>query len=182
MKKTYSFSIVCLIILATISCKLSKSQNDIIASANSKTPSSQAVPITDSSVDEPSSLCDRLKELKTIPYSYDEPVGDPIYDGLLAHGKKAIPCLIDKITDITPMHDPGPGPVVQDYRVGDAAVFMLLMITKVEWQPETMLSPEYAKLWKTEGIYAYFAYVEKPENRKKIQEWWLNWMKEHLDK
>lgn len=135
-----------------------------------------------SSVEDVASLCEKLDELKKIPYSYGEVADDPIYDGLVSKDIKAIPCLVDKITDTKLMDDPRTAPHVGDFRVGDAAIFMLLMITKEEWQPETMLSPEYAKLWKTEGVYAYFAYVEKPANRKKIQLWWKNWMKENLDK
>lgn len=80
------------------------------------------------------------------------------------------------------MADPRTAPKIQDFRVGDAAIWILLHITKEGWQPDTMLSPKYAELWKTEGVYAYFEYVEKPENRKKIQIWWKNWMKENLDK
>lgn len=125
-------------------------------------------------------LCANLSKLETIPYGYDELTGDPIYDGLKAAGLRAVPCLIEKITDTTPMKDPGPGPVFQDYKVGDAAVFLLLMITEEKWQPESMLSPEYSKHWETEGIYAYFEYVRDVENRRKMQDWWENWMKNNL--
>lgn len=125
------------------------------------------------------SLCARLKDLKKIPYDYDELTGDPIYDGFKSAGLKAVPCLVEKIVDTTPMKDPGPGPVVPSFKVGDAATFMLLMITEEEWQPDTMFSPEYARRWKDEGIYAYFAFVEKKENRKQFQLWWKDWMRKH---
>jgi hypothetical protein len=92
-------------------------------------------------------------------------------------GREAVPCLIEKITDTTRMKDPRTAPKVPNFRVGDAAVFMLLYITRENWQPETMLSPEYAKYWETEGVYSYFAFVEKPQNRKKIQQWWKDWKK-----
>lgn len=126
-------------------------------------------------------LCSRLKELKAIPYGQDELTGDPIYDGLKSSGLKAVPCLVDKIVDTTPMKDPGPGPVVPGYKVGDAATFMLLMITKEDWQPETMFPPDVAATWKEEGMYAYFGYVEREENRKQFQAWWKDWMRKHLN-
>lgn len=127
-------------------------------------------------------LCNKLNAVKLIPYSPKEVADDPIYNGLYEKGVEAIPCLIDKITDTNLMEDPRTAPHINDFRVGDAAVFILLMITEEKWQPETMLSPEYAKLWKTEGVYAYFDYVENPANRKKLQLWWKNWMKENLNK
>lgn len=127
-------------------------------------------------------LCERLAELKVIPYWPGEVAGDPIYDGLVNAGNGAIPCLVNKITDTTLMDDPRTAPKIQDFTVGDAAVFMLLYITEEPWQPETMFPPKFAELWKTEGVYAYFEFVKKPENRKKIQAWWKNWMRKNLHK
>lgn len=114
-------------------------------------------------------LCNRLSELKRMPYK-DKVAGDEIYDGLINKGNDAIPCLIGKITDLTVMEDPRESPHILDFRVGDAAVFMLHEIT--EEPLESILPRKEAKLWETEGVYAYFAYVEKPQNRKKVQIWW----------
>lgn len=127
-------------------------------------------------------LCSQLHKIKKLPYNYGDVIDDPIYNQLLSQRELAIPCLVDKITDTTLMQDPSTSPSVQDFRVGDAAMFVLLFLTKEKWQPETMLSPHYAELWKTEGVYAYFAYVKKPANRKKLQKWWADWMKENLNK
>lgn len=123
------------------------------------------------------SLCYRLSHLKTIPYDRSKPSGDPVYDELIAAGKQAIPCLIDKITDTSIIPDPREAPVITDFRVGDAAVFMLMIITGVDAHPEKMLPPHYAKMWKEEGIYSYFYYVEKPSNRRQLQAWWRNRVK-----
>jgi hypothetical protein len=123
-------------------------------------------------------LCNRLVRLKEMPYHPEDGlIGDPVYNGLMQKGREAVPCLIEKITDTTRMKDPRTAPKVPNFRVGDTAVFMLLFITRENWQPETMLSPEYAKYWETEGVYSYFAFVEKPQNRKKIQQWWKDWKK-----
>ena len=185
MNKRYFVSIVCLVLPGLlVSCNQAKSQNETINKVNENLPVPQAssTVATFPSDESVSSLCERLNEIKRIPYDPRKVAGDPIYDGLMRRGREAIPCLVEKITDTTLMADPNEAPKIHDFRVGDAAVFMLLYITNEDWQPETMLSPKYAKLWKTEGVYAYSAYVEKLENRKKIQLWWRDWMKKNLTK
>ena len=177
------FIFICLIILScNLSCDAVKSTElGENVSNNSNAIKSESLSPTPSDDLDVTALCGRLNELKKIPLYPDEKNGDPIYDGLMEKGREAVPCLIEKITDTTPMPDPG-SPAVQDYKVGDAAVFILLFITGEKWQPETMLSPEYAKHWKDDGIYAYYAYVEKPANRKKMQFWWKNWADKNLNK
>lgn len=125
------------------------------------------------------SLCSRLNELKRMPYK-DKVAGDPIYDGLKEKGREAIPCLVEKITDVTLMDDPREAPHIHDFRVGDAAVFMLHRIT--EEPIEKILPDDVREQWETRGIYAYFTYVEKRRNREKIQLWWKDWMKENIKK
>lgn len=76
------------------------------------------------------------------------------------------------------MLDPREAPHIHEFRVGDAAVFMLHRITN---EPlEEILPDDVKKQWETRGIYAYFTYVEKRKNREKIQLWWKDWMKENL--
>jgi len=147
-----------------------------IENRNLQTVSSSATPIS------LVNLCDDLPELKRLPHDARQTVDDPVYNKYAAHKNDAIPCLIDKITDTTPMQDPGLSPaVVNDFCVGDAAVFTLLLLTGEEWRPDSMLSPEYAARWKSEGVFAYYRYVEDPANRKRIQSWWKEWSKTHLD-
>lgn len=183
MNKNIFISIIYLIIAGgIISCNSIKSSpvnenvSDNLTIIQSNTPVSIRADEFDVSV-----LCSKLHELKKIPLYPDKTNGDPIYDGLMQKGREAVPCLIEKITDTTSMPDPG-SPTVKDFKVGDAAVFMLLYVTGEKWQPETMLSPEYAKHWKNDGIYAYYEYVEEPANRKKIQFWWKNWSDKNLNK
>lgn len=127
--------------------------------------------------EDPESLCKRLHELKRMPFE-EEKSGDPVYDGLLASGRAAIPGLVDKITDTTIMADPRESPHVHGFMVGDAAVFMLHDITR---EPlESILPAAVAEEWKTEGVYAYFSYVENFKNRKKVQKWWKDWMSKNL--
>lgn len=122
-------------------------------------------------------LCARLGEMKDMPYHPGQRNDDPIYNGLMDAGASAIPCLIEKIVDTTPMQDPNKSPSVSGFVVGDAATFMLLYITRVPWQPESMFPPSVAKTWTSRGIFAYYAYTEKPANRRAFQQWWKDWYK-----
>ncbi len=113
--------------------------------------------------------CAHLDEMKRMP-TKDKIAGDRIYDGLMRQGGKAIPCLISRITDTRVMPDPREVPHVRDFKVGDAALFMLHRITKI---PFTDAMPEEVmKDWETDGVYAYFRYVESAKNRKIIKKWW----------
>jgi hypothetical protein len=181
--KSLTFIIFLITFGINLSCNSVKSQNEIAENISKKsmTPQPNIVSASPSNIDV-KLLCDKLSELKKIPYDPNDVNDDPIYNGLIKQGNNAIPCLINKITDITLMPDPREAPQVEKFRVGDAAVFILLFITKQDWQPKTMLSPEFAKYWKSDGVYAYFAYVEKPANRKKMQIWWKNWMKDNINK
>lgn len=52
------------------------------------------------------------------------------------------------------MKDPRQAPVYRDFRVGDAAFFVLLRITKVPF--EEMLPTQVRSELEDEGVYAYF--------------------------
>ena len=128
-------------------------------------------------------LCGRLSEIKKLPYR-DPNDTDQIYEALMAKGKEAVPCLIEKITDETPMEDPREAQPWQQYKVGDTAVFILADIA-VKVEPvegeilQRMLPPVSAKEWETNGVYAYFNYVWESENRKELQKWWRRWATGH---
>ena len=120
-------------------------------------------------------LCNSVSEIKVVPIK-DELVSDEVYNGLITAGKEAVPCLVERITDTTKMRDPRKAPHYPDFRVGDAAFFVLLDITKVPFEqmlPETVR----AKI-RDQGVYAYFEYVEKVENRRTLQSRWRDWLKE----
>jgi hypothetical protein len=117
-------------------------------------------------------LCQRLPEMKTMPFK-GEPIEDEVYNGLISLKDAAIPCLIGKITDSTRMNDPRQAPVYRDFRVGDAAFFLLLDITKVPF--EQMLPAEVKSELEDQGVYAYFEYIKKDENRKSLQASWQAW-------
>lgn len=117
-------------------------------------------------------LCQKLPEMNRMPFK-GERIEDDVYNGLIALKGAAVPCLIGKITDTTKMKDPRQAPVYRDFRVGDAAFFVLLDITRIPF--EQMLPDEVRSEMEDEGVYAYFEYIKKDENRKSLQAKWQEW-------
>lgn len=152
------------------------SQSNIPITTPEPSPIKPPIPaeLVTASVDQ---LCSRLKDIKTIP-TFEPTPTDPIYEALVAKDEEAVPCLIAKITDITPIDDPRYSvPHVQFYAVGDTAIFVLVEIVgKDDKEREKllveMMPPRYQKEWETNGIYAYFNYVVYPEHRRELQGWW----------
>lgn len=119
-------------------------------------------------------FCQKLHKVKKIPHKKDIHVKDPIYNGLMKMGEKAVPCLIDKLVDTTPMPDPRLSPTAK-VSVGDVAFFILSDIT--ERPVEESSPPAIRKTYKTEGIYAYLKYVKNNNNRLDLQKNWREWCK-----
>ena len=119
-------------------------------------------------------LCNRVSEIKMLPVKGEQGI-DLTYDSLIAAGDSVVPCLIDKVIDTTPMADPR-GTHKVDTRVGDVAYFVLVDSTKIDFIAP--LPPEIQKAYKhDEGVYAYHRFVEKPENRLKLQQNLRDWYK-----
>jgi hypothetical protein len=130
------------------------------------------------------SLCNRLGEIEVINDRVPEE-NDDLYKAILAKGSDALPCLIEKINDRTKTRDPRSAPKWQHYVVGDTALFTVLSVASQDndkrWE-ELMLGSlpsKYRDEWETNGVYAYFNYVSEPKNRKALQIWWKNWLKEN---
>ncbi|MCA1565770.1 MAG: hypothetical protein LC803_09060 [Acidobacteria bacterium] len=120
--------------------------------------------------------CDRITEIKMLPFK-DEPVNDPVYNELTATGEKAIPCLIEKVTDTTPMADPRMSPMrYSDLRVGDVALFVLGDVAGLDFYK--FLPAQVQEKVPVDGVYAYFEYVEKPEHREEIQNALKKWYRQ----
>src|SRR5437667_9880237 len=114
-------------------------------------------------------LCDRVSRIKIIPYE-GEAGRDADYDALIAAGKTAVPCLIQRVADTRPMRDPregDPGYAGITYRVGDTAFFVVGTIMKIDYP--RMLPASYQRVWDESGIYAYFKYVQSRLNRIRLQ-------------
>jgi len=101
---------------------------------------------------------------------------DEAYLRIMSAGKRAIPCLIDKITDTAPMVDPRMAPAYRGIVVGDIAVFILARITGRRFSE--FLPNEAADAYEVEGIYGYFRYVADPTHRQAIQDRWREWWEE----
>jgi hypothetical protein len=121
------------------------------------------------------SYCRNLNRVRQIsPYHANES-DDPVFFEFVRNRKKATPCLIELITNTEPIEDTLSAPGPRDFRTGDAAVFMLLIINNENWVPNEMLPPEFAAKWPEQGIFAYFEAVQNPKNRVIVQKWWRGW-------
>lgn len=121
-------------------------------------------------------VCNRLSEIDRIPFK-DERVDSEIYNGIMAEGRNSVPCLVHKLTDLTRMKDPRTAPTYSDFRVGDLAFILLARITGTPF--EQMLPHQVQARMSDEGVYAYFRYVQRPANRKTLQQKWRVWLKEN---
>lgn len=176
-KKFVKIWVFFLLLMWLFGCNLANSERSSVVTTNANLPIPEPTEIFSTKFRDESvgSLCKRLHEIKKLPYR-DPNDTDPIYEALIARGKQAMPCLIEKITDETPMRDPREAPVWQHYKVGDTAVFILADIAKDEEILQQMLPAKYRKEWETNGVYAYFNYVSESENREELQRWWQIWL------
>lgn len=144
------------------------SQKREVISAVSPTPEIERMRPASDSLE----LCKQLAEMKKFPGRDPSEEEDPFYAAIMAKGKEILPCLVDEITNETPMDDPRSAPAWQHYKVGDTAVFLLARMAKSTEILKEMLPPTYREEWKTNSVYAYFNYVSTTENRRQLQKWW----------
>lgn len=187
------FAVAVAFLTLAVGCSTDSGRSQLSASNENQTPTSDSVdPAIASSTPKPvessiaslraAELCERLAEIEIISDRVPEE-SDDLYKAIIAKGKEALPCLIDKINDRTKTRDPGTGPKWQHYVVGDTAVFTILDIVSQGdyelWKTLFLgpLPPAYKEEWKTNGIYAYYNFVSEPKNRKELQDWWRKWLK-----
>jgi hypothetical protein len=120
-----------------------------------------------------SALCNRVSEIKQLPFK-DESGVDAAYDALIGAGEIVVPCLIEKVSDVTVMPDPRCPHVTDETKVGDVAYFVLVDIIKIDFVE--LLPAKVREKYKTEGVYAYHEYIEGKGKRKllqsKLREWY----------
>lgn len=133
--------------------------------SNSQTPQTGS---NKSQVQAPGELCNRISDIKSFPMK-GERGEDATYDAFMDAGDSVISCLIDKVTDSTVMDDPRSEPGYPDVeiRVGDIAYFLLVDITKLNFTEP--FPPSLQRDYKREGVYAYFKFVKRQENRILLQ-------------
>lgn len=120
-------------------------------------------------------LCGRVVEIKSMPFK-DERIDDAAYNALINAGEVVLPCLIEKVADTTPMHDPRGIPGPTDTRVGDVAFFVLIDIAKLDF--DSMMPPKVKSRLKEEGVYAYHKFVNEEGNRKRFQSSLRKWYRQ----
>src|SRR6185369_8695391 len=158
--KTNMLATLLLSLLVSVACD---SRGKAASGPTSAAPVGQVQQLTD---DDVRALCNRVAEIKVLSMK-DEKGLDATVDSLMTAGVRAVPCLIDKVTDETPMADPRQAPRYKDTKVGDVAFFMIARIANLDYA--VVLPPEVTAKLPDQGVYAYFEYVEKPKNRKTLQ-------------
>ena len=177
MNRTFFSLSCCLLVFYLTGCTVEQQRIDVERTSHiSESVRISNIPINDESRAD-MSLCKRLDEIKKLP-NRDPNDSDPIYEAILKNGNDAIQCLIEEITNELPMSDPRGGPVWQHYKVGDTAIFVLVRIIGNDDLLQEMLPLEYRDEWKTNGIYAYFNYVSETQNRRQLQQWWKERIKQ----
>jgi hypothetical protein len=121
----------------------------------------------------PEQLCRHVKEIRTLPLkpggpNEDNSSVDSIYGQMRKMGNQVVPCLIEKITDITEMDDPRQAPAMGKVKVGDVALWVVLDITGLPY--DDMFPPDVRKRLTTEGVYAYFEWVKSSKHRNLLQQ------------
>ena len=162
-RRNLSASCMLLVCTLLVSC-------DVQTQPRSVTKNSQ--PVANASA----SPCDQLDQVRKLPFK-GEPVDDPAYNEIMNAGPEALPCLIEKVSDTKEMPDPRQSPTVSSFKVGDLAYFMFVRITKLDFV--ALLPPEVQQAYATDGVYAYFGFVEKPENRTILKDSMTKWYREN---
>jgi|SRR5215469_144759 len=121
--------------------------------------------------------CGEIGAVRRIPFHAGDPVKDDAYNKLLLKSWGAVPCLIHQITNMHRTADPRSAPQFGDVRVGDVAFWVIKDITGVPY--DEMFPPDLVARFPDEGVYAYFDWVAKPGNRKRLQTKVLEWCKSH---
>ena len=116
-------------------------------------------------------ICDRIAEIKTLPMK-GEPGIDAAYDAIVGAGEAVVPCLIQNITNVTPVRDPR-CLFSEKTTVGDIAYFVLVDITKLDFAE--LLPVAVQKKIQANGVYAYHDYIRhkgaRTQLQLKVREW-----------
>ncbi len=117
-------------------------------------------------------ICDRIAEIETLPMK-GEPGIDVAYDAIVGAGEAVVPCLIQNITNVTPVRDPR-CLFSEKTTVGDIAYFVLVDITKLDFAE--LLPGAVQKKIQSNGVYAYHDYIRRKGARSqlqsKVREWY----------
>lgn len=102
-----------------------------------------------------------------------EPGVDAAYDAIVGAGTTVVPCLIRQITNTQRMRDPRCPPFSNRTTIGDVSYFVLIDITNLDFIE--LLPPDVRRKFKTDGAYAYEAYISRKGARRQLQSRLLSW-------
>ena len=123
------------------------------------------------------SIGEKLEKIKIIP-AKDEIVDDENYYGIMSQGNKILLCLAEQIKNSKVMNDPRQAPIYRGFTVGDLAFILFVDLAQLDF--ESLWPIEVQEKWKDQGVYAYFAYVKKPENRIELSKTCREWCEKNL--
>jgi len=92
-----------------------------------------------------------------MPFRAGEMGGDADYFALYKQRDAIVPYLVDALDDDTPMADPSDAPKLQDFRVGDLAMLMLMDFEVVEYAQ--CAPPRVMRQVESVGAQAFFDWV-----------------------
>lgn len=99
-----------------------------------------------------------------MPFRFEYGI-DPAYDRLRSDDACEY-ILVESLDDVSKMPDPRQAPIYEGFVVGDAALFMLLERRGLEF--ESVLPSDVSLKLETQGVCAYFSYVDTPAGRKSV--------------
>jgi len=124
-------------------------------------------------------LCAKLHEIRSVPLREGWPETDPVYLAISVNRQAARTCLLERIGDATLMPDPRSEPTkVDGFVVGDLAFFLLVGFEMLPF--EDLLPPEVRQQFPERGVFAYFEWVGKPGNRRRLQRAAEDWTRGHV--
>lgn len=120
--------------------------------------------------------CDHVAEIRNIPPKQGVLVNDPHYNALKTDPKWAKNCLLDRITNETPMKEPrlSEPTKVDGFVVGDLAFFLLADFGLVSFDAVMVEAGLPGRV-----VLAYFEWVKKPGNRGKLQVLCREWIEKN---
>lgn len=122
--------------------------------------------------------CDEITAVRKIPFHAGDKVNDDAYNKLLSKSWAVVPCLIEEILNTRRTPDPRTAPLYGDVHVGDVSFWVIKDITGLPY--DQMSPPELVARFPDEGVYAYFDWVRRDGDRKKLRDKVMEWYKSHV--
>lgn len=124
--------------------------------------------------------CSEITAVRHIPFHPEDKVDDAAYNELRKKSWSVVPCLIREITNSSVTPDPRSAPAYPKVRVGDVAFWILKDITDLPYNE--MFPTTVSRRFPKQGVYAYFDWVNRDANRRKLQQNVKKWCALHRPK